>query len=597
MPLTHRVSRQLGFLSVSTALALLAAAGTGRAEMPADERVIVVSYGDHFVVFEGDAKLDTPEKIERSMRQWRDVHDATTVYWRTGAWFIRNRCTRVPASISKYWTTADDVFARFDPYETACQSAHELGLAIYGYATIFDEGSPPEILYGGNTPFPWQSHFTIEHPEYLVVDREGKKRQYGVMEYAYPEVRRYKLRELTDFLDAYDYDGVYLCTRSHSRPADRADQFGFGEPVVRAYRERYGTDVRTEDFDVEAWRALRGEFLTQFLREVRRELDRRGKKLAVGVPQGDVLGPPYGNVKLDWQTWVREKLLDRLVIGIYSGDWHYPAMRGKDRERGYLASGHERWGLPPVDEALEKTYGPLAKQHGVAVQYALLNAAGVAGTRSYGVVKDTPELAFPGGRFSVEAWIKIAGPQDYGRLVSRYDHTLPDNSGRGWEIYVEETGEVFFRINDGDREYAVKTERRLPVDEWAHLVCVSEGEGGRMKVYVDGTLDDATTGAPATVRRVPVRLFVGRYPTGGRPLEGWLAELRISRGVRRPQGVPRSPLEADGETLVLWQPTRGVDLVADQGSSKADLQLLNVKTWESGPLVGLAAVRLGERPK
>ena len=143
MPLAHRVSRRIGLLSVSTAFALLAAAGPGRAEVPTDGRVIVVSYGDHFVVFEGDAKLDTPEKIERSMRQWRDVHDVSTVYWRTGTWFIRNRCTRVPTSISKYWTTADEIFAGFDPYETACQSAHGLGLAIYGYATIFDEGSPP----------------------------------------------------------------------------------------------------------------------------------------------------------------------------------------------------------------------------------------------------------------------------------------------------------------------------------------------------------------------------------------------------------------------------------------------------------------------
>jgi len=597
MPLAQPVARRLGFPAILAALAVIAAASPGRAETPAERRVIRVSYGDHFEVFEGDAKLDTPERIERSMRRWRDVYDATTVYWRTSAWFIRHRCTRVPTSISRYWTTADEIFARFDPYEAACQSAHELGLAIYGYATIFDEGSPPEILYGDRTPFPWQSHFTIEHPEYLVVDREGEKRQHGVMEYAYPEVRAYKLRELTDFLDAYDYDGIYLCTRTHSRPADHADQFGFGEPVVRAYRERYGTDIRTEDFDVEAWRALRGEFLTQFLREVRAELSRRGKKLAIGVPQGDLLGPPYGNMKLDWQTWVREKLVDRLVVGVYSGDWHYPSMRGKDRERGYLASGHERWGLPPVHEALEKIYRPLCAEHGVAVQYGMLGAASVAAARSYGVVKETPPLAFPAGRFRVEAWLKIAGPQDYGRVVSQYDHTLPDDSGRGWEIYIEATGEVLFRVNDGQRDHALRTKRRLPIDRWAHVVCVSEGEGGRMKVYVDGTLDEATAAAPAAVRRVPVRPFVGRYPTGGRPLDGWLAELRISRGVRRPEDVPRAPLEPDGDTLVLWQPTRGADRVADRGSLKADLQLLNPSSWAPGPLAGLTGVRLGERPK
>ncbi|MEK7993133.1 MAG: hypothetical protein AAB403_04945, partial [Planctomycetota bacterium] len=155
---------------------------------------------------------------------------------------LRNGPTsnQLPQQNRWYWEAADDIFGRFNPYLAACESAHKLGMRIYAYTTIFDEGSPPEVLYGDSTPFPWQSHFTIEHPEYLVVDREGKKRQYGVLEYAYPEVRRYKLKELTDFLDKYDYDGLYLCTRSHSRPAEQADQFGFGEPVVEAFKARHG---------------------------------------------------------------------------------------------------------------------------------------------------------------------------------------------------------------------------------------------------------------------------------------------------------------------------------------------------------------------
>jgi len=570
------------------------AAGAVGAAQP-EERIILVSFGDHFVVFKGDAKLDTPEKIERCMREWRDLHEVTTVYWRTGTWFIRTRCTRVPTSIGKYWETADDIFARFDPYQAACESAHKLGLRIYAYATSFDEGSPPEILYGDSTPFPWQSHFTIEHPEYLVEDREGQKRQCGVMEYAYPEVRRYKLKELTDFLDKYGYDGVYLCTRSHSQPAAQADQFGFGEPVVETFQARHGVDIRKQDFDVAAWRALRGEFLTLFLREVRQELNRRGKKLAVGLPQGDIVGPPYGNMKLDWQTWVKERLLDRLVFGVYSGNWHYPSMGGKDRERGYLASGDEHFGLPPADEALDTLYQPLCKQYGVAVQYSMLNAASLANERSYGVAKDVQGLAFPDGRFSVEAWIKAAGKQDYGRLLSQYDHTLPGNAGRGWEVYLEETGEILFRVNDGTQDVALKSKQPLTAGKWTHVVCVSEGAGGKMRLYFNGQPDEATTAAPASVRQVPVNLFVGRYPSGGRPFEGWVAEIRVSSAVRKPTAAPVAPLTADADTLLLWQPQPDAKSVASLGRVKAALQLLNVKSGEAGPLEGLVGVRIGEQ--
>lgn len=88
--------------------------------------------------------------------------------------------------------------------------------------------------------------------------------------------------------------------------------------------------------------------------------------------------------------------------------------------------------------------------------------------------------------FSIEAWIKIAGKQGYGRLVGQYDHTLPDEAGRGWENYIHDTSEVILRTNDGQRDIAVKTKRKLPVDQWTYLVCVFEGKGGRMKVYIGG---------------------------------------------------------------------------------------------------------------
>ncbi len=45
----------------------------------------------------------------------------------------------------------------------------------------------------------WQSQFTMANPEYLARDREGRP-HYGVMEYAYPDVRRYTIRRILSAL-------------------------------------------------------------------------------------------------------------------------------------------------------------------------------------------------------------------------------------------------------------------------------------------------------------------------------------------------------------------------------------------------------------
>ena len=346
---------------------------------------------------------------------------------------------------------------------------------------------------------------------------------------------------------------------------------------------------------MKAWRALRGEFMTQFVREVRKELNRRGKGLSVGVPQGDVIGPPYGNMKLDWRAWVREGLIDRLVVGVRSGNWHYPSMRGKDRERGYLASGDEGFGLLPRGEAIEDIYAPLCRKHNVSVQSRVLNASSLANARAYGVVPDIPALTFAHGRLSVEAWIKTAAKQDYGRVISQYDHTLPHDSGRGWEIYVEDDGQVVFRLNDGTRDFVLKTDRKVPVGKWTHLVCASEGADGQMKAYLDGTLDEVIIAAPGAIRKIPVGLFIGGYPTGGRPFDGWIAEIRVSGVAREIESVLTAPLQADADTLLLWQPKRGTRSLDSVGTISARLRLPNVSVWEPGPVKGLTAMRLGVR--
>ena len=131
------------------------------------------------------------------------------------------------------------------------------------------------------------------------------------MEYAYPEVRDYMINKIIrTFSDGFDFDGVFLSIRSHGLPPDHADQYGFNQPVVEEYKRRYGRDILREDFDVEKWRELRGEYFTLFLRELKAHLKTKGQKLSIGVQQGEYIGPPFGNMRLQWRQWIEEGIID-----------------------------------------------------------------------------------------------------------------------------------------------------------------------------------------------------------------------------------------------------------------------------------------------
>ncbi len=82
--------------------------------------------------------------------------------------------------------------------------------------------------------------------------------------------------------------------RTECMAPDHADQFGFNQPIVDEFCRRYRVDILTQDFDLEAWRALRGEYFTLFLREISDVVHSKGKLLSLGTARGDYIGFPLG---------------------------------------------------------------------------------------------------------------------------------------------------------------------------------------------------------------------------------------------------------------------------------------------------------------
>ena len=154
---------------------------------------------------------------------------------------------------------------------------------------------------------------------------------------------------------------VYIDFRNEFSHPEFGDQFGFGKPIVEEYKRRYGVDILREQFDLEKWRRLCGEYLTQFIRELGRMAAARKKEFLVGIPQGDYLGLPNSNMHVDWRTWVRERLVDGLVVGVITGKFIFPERVGY----GYLTDMEAGIGLPNMLWDLQNNYWPLCAQYGV----------------------------------------------------------------------------------------------------------------------------------------------------------------------------------------------------------------------------------------
>lgn len=253
------------------------------------------------------------------------------VYWRValGRAYYRSRImARVSVERNKERRIVE--FAKIldgdgpEPLELAIKFAHRHGVELIAWFP-FNETH----YYRTNVRYlvdPWYS----ERQHLFWCDRDGRRVWMGMPCIAEPEVVA-RTASIIEELCAYGVDGIYLPARTHcyrpytpdDEPYDvQVDQFGFNEPVRRRYQQRFGVDIRHEEFDIDAWQRMKGEFYTEFLTACADAAHRHGKLFLPGTSTTrlgfipNLTNRPEGmalRIYNDWTAWHQQAKVDGIV--------------------------------------------------------------------------------------------------------------------------------------------------------------------------------------------------------------------------------------------------------------------------------------------
>ena len=266
-----------------------------------------------------EASFDLLKQLGVRRVYWRGLEEATWV----DTFLVREENCRY-AQMWKWWRQLDK---EVDTDRIAVEAAHQRGMEIWGVATMFDWGSSADTPCFGDFPHNSESRLRIEHPEWVPVDRSGVLKQGGPIELAYPEARRALVDLHMKFMKRDGYDGMAFLTYVENYSTRFQDEFGFNDPIVAEFKKRTGLDIRAKPFTRMAsrddWYALRGEYVTAYLRELKRELAKGGKKLGMFINPAQTHFPQAwnvpelmmtgGHIYFDLEAWVREGLVDEFI--------------------------------------------------------------------------------------------------------------------------------------------------------------------------------------------------------------------------------------------------------------------------------------------
>ncbi len=168
------------------------------------------------------------------------------------------------------------------------------------------------------------------------------------------------------------------------------------------------------------------------------------------------------------------------------------------------------------------------------------------GTGDYLTIPAHNDFVFGAGDFTIEAWIKAVDNGDYhDRIISN----CMDATSGGWQfLLMSDSGKLGFGNSPGS---LIQGTSNVRDDEWHHVAVVRSGS--TTFLFVDGIEEGNTS--DSTNYNLNQELLIGVYyesrDSSGH-FEGFMNELRVSKGIARWTGNFTPPSEPYGQGSALY---------------------------------------------
>ena len=316
----HRLQRAL----------LLATAGMGAQLCGPSASLAAVPYVDQYTST-GDNFLigtDLPENsvasIQASFQLMKDLYGTQTIYWRglQESSYIDTVPRTDNVQINAAIQNSTNLLNNENLNQVAVQTAHSLGMQIWGATQLYDWGVPAKdsIFYG--YPGDYQTTFAANNPQWAPVDKYNDQRQAGEVDLAYPDARQAIVNWTTNQVNQAGYDGVLFMTYQENFTTRYADEYGFSTPIVNDYLAKYGVNIlKDPNFNRQEWYDLRGSYTTTFLSQMKSALG--SKQLGMAVNPLNPSQPTYwdgesfanvGDITMDYKTWAQQGDINKIVL-------------------------------------------------------------------------------------------------------------------------------------------------------------------------------------------------------------------------------------------------------------------------------------------
>jgi hypothetical protein len=146
------------------------------------------------------------------------------------------------------------------------------------------------------------------------------------------------------------------------------------------------------------------------------------------------------------------------------------------------------------------------------------------GTGDYLATNSTLITNFGAGLFTIESWVYFNSVSGTQYIMSTYQ-----DSGTGWALGLFNSKFNFWSTGDGPDIVGTTTP---VINTWYHLAV--SGQTGSIKLFVNGIQEGSTyTGATALNSTSTLRVGDGAGAAAGQALNGYLDDVRITRGAAR----------------------------------------------------------------